>query len=51
MRVKQRAHERTYATTLIQTEQPLDLTAFCELIAKQMLSDKNLINRGENNNG
>ena len=51
MKVQQRACERTYTTTLIQTEQPLDLTAFCELIARQMLSDKKYFDRGENNNG
>lgn len=44
-----RAAERTYTTRLIQTEKPLDLTAFCELVAKQILLDTK--KRGELKNG
>lgn len=37
--------ERTFATTLIEAQQPPDLSMFCELIAQQILSDKNFMSK------
>lgn len=51
MKARQSADKRTYTTRLIQSEQPLDLTAFCEMVARQMLCDEKFIKTGEDKNG
>lgn len=37
--------ERTYSTVLLEAEKPIDLSMFCELIAKQMLADEKFIHK------
>lgn len=51
MKARQSADKRTYSTRLVKTEQPLDLTVFCEMVARQMLCDAKYTKMGENKNG
>lgn len=50
MRKSSNKAERTYTTTFVIAEQPIDLSVFCELIAHKMLTDKNLITKETKNN-
>ena len=42
--------ERTYSTVLLEAGKPVDLSMFCEMIAKQMLTDAEFIHKERKTN-
>lgn len=46
-----RCGARTYSTTLVEAQQPLDISAFCELVAKKLIEEKTSLQTKEITHG